>query len=311
MIYLPIAEMAVNPWLMVGLGALVGALSGLFGVGGGFLMTPLLMLVGVPAPVAVASGANLAAASAMSGVMGHVGRRAIDWRMALIILIGGVVGVTLGSFLFSFLSALGVIESVVRIAYVVLLGSLGGGLIWESGRALFLRSLGRPPPLLRRHNIAHGLPFKMRFPRSKLYISVLPPLVLGALVGVLSALMGVGGGFILIPIMVYALAMPSQVVVGSSLVQVLGLSAMTVFMQATLNNSLDIMLAGLLIVGGVVGAQFGVIVGRRLGGEQLRVLLGLLVLSVALRLALDLFNPPLDPFSIAHSAPRTLMMVLG
>lgn len=308
MIYLPIAEMAVNPWLMIGLGALVGALSGLFGVGGGFLMTPLLMLVGVPAPVAVASGANLAAASAMSGVMGHVGRRAIDWRMAAIILIGGVVGVSLGSLLFNLLSKLGVIEAVVRLAYVVLLGSLGGGLIWESGRALIRRSLGKPAPPMRRHNIAHGLPFKMRFPRSKLYISVIPPLVLGTLVGVLSALMGVGGGFILIPIMVYALAMPGQVVVGSSLVQVLGLSAMTVFLQATLNQSLDILLAGLLIIGGVVGAQVGVIIGRRLGGEQLRVLLGLLVMSVAVRLALDLIREPNDVFSIAHvislAAPR-------
>lgn len=297
-VYLPIAEMAVSPWFMATLGLIVGCLSGIFGVGGGFLMTPLLMLFGIPAPVAVASGANLAAASSMSSILGQFERRGVDLRMALVISGGGVIGVAIGSVLFAWLKSQGAAEATVRIAYVVLLGSLGASLVWESVRAI-LRSKNDPSTLEHKrtpNDFAHKLPFKMRFPRSRLYISVLPPLLIGVGVGVLSAIMGVGGGFILIPALVYIIHMPPNLVVGTSTLQVLITSCTTTFVQSIANGGLDLVLSGLLIVGGVFGAQIGVLIGRKLKGEQLRALLGALVLLVALRLGADLVFTPTNLF---------------
>ena len=300
-VYLPIAEMAVSPWLMATLGLVVGCLSGIFGVGGGFLMTPLLMLMGIPAPVAVAAGANLAAASSMSSVVGQFERRGVDLRMGLVISIGGIIGVGIGSLLFSWLKSQGAAEATVRIAYTILLGSLGTSLVWESLRAIAKTRAGGPPPNFRRstNDFAHRLPFKVRFPRSKLVISVIPPLAIGIGVGILSAIMGVGGGFILIPALVYIIHMPPNLVVGTSTLQVLITASATTFLQSAANGSLDLVLSALLIVGGVMGAQFGVIIGRKLKGEQLRALLGALVLLVALRLAADLVFVPSTLFELS------------
>ncbi|WP_395780681.1 sulfite exporter TauE/SafE family protein [Aquidulcibacter sp.] len=300
-VYLPIAEMAVSPWLMATLGLVVGCLSGIFGVGGGFLMTPLLMLMGIPAPVAVAAGANLAAASSMSSVVGQFERRGVDLRMGLVISIGGIIGVGIGSLLFSWLKSQGAAEATVRIAYTILLGSLGTSLVWESLRAIAKTRAGGPPASFRRstNDIAHRLPFKVRFPRSKLVISIIPPLAIGIGVGILSAIMGVGGGFILIPALVYIIHMPPNLVVGTSTLQVLITASATTFLQSAANGSLDLVLSALLIVGGVMGAQFGVIIGRKLKGEQLRALLGALVLLVALRLAADLVFVPSTLFDLS------------
>ncbi len=298
-VYLPIAEMAVSPWLMAGLGLIVGCLSGVFGVGGGFLMTPLLMLIGIPAPVAVAAGANLAAASSMSSILGQFERRGVDLRMGLVISLGGVIGVTIGSVLFGWLKSLGAAEATVRIAYVILLGALGSSLVWESVRAI-MRARGEGAPVLHKRmpdDFAHRLPWKVKFPRSRLYISIIPPLLIGIGVGILSAIMGVGGGFILIPALVYIIHMPPNLVVGTSTLQVLVTSCSTTFLQAAANGGLDIVLSGLLIAGGVFGAQIGVILGRKLKGEQLRALLGGLVLIVALRLAVDLAFLPTSLFT--------------
>jgi uncharacterized protein len=297
-VYLPIAEMAVSPWLMVGLGLIVGCLSGIFGVGGGFLMTPLLMLIGIPAPVAVAAGANLAAASSMSSILGQFERRGVDMRMGLVISIGGVLGVAIGSALFAWLKSLGAAEATVRIAYVILLGSLGSSLVWESLNAM-RRARNQGELVLHKrmpNDLAHRLPWKVKFPRSRLYISVVPPIMIGVGVGILSAIMGVGGGFILIPALVYIIHMPPTLVVGTSTLQVLVTSCATTFFQSVANGGLDLVLSGLLIVGGVFGAQVGVILGRKLKGEQLRALLGGLVLIVALRLAGDLALVPANLF---------------
>ena len=300
-VYLPIAEMAVSPWLMATLGLVVGCLSGIFGVGGGFLMTPLLMLMGIPAPVAVAAGANLAAASSMSSVLGQFERRGVDLRMGLVISIGGIIGVGIGSLLFSWLKSQGAAEATVRIAYTILLGALGTSLVWESLRAIAKTRAGGPAPSFRRSptDMAHRLPFKVRFPRSKLVISIIPPLAIGIGVGILSAIMGVGGGFILIPALVYIIHMPPNLVVGTSTLQVLITASATTFLQSAANGSLDLVLSGLLILGGVTGAQFGVIIGRKLKGEQLRALLGALVLLVALRLAADLVFVPSNLFELS------------
>jgi uncharacterized membrane protein YfcA len=305
-VYLPIAEMAVSPWLMAALGLIVGCLSGIFGVGGGFLMTPLLMLMGIPAPVAVAAGANLAAASSMSSVLGQLERRGVDLRMALVISAGGILGVGVGTLLFGWLKSMGTAEATVRIAYALLLGTLGSSLIWESLRAIAKarrtsqsREGVQINPSRAPRERSSRLPFQIRFPRSRLVISVIPPLLIGIGVGILSAIMGVGGGFILIPALVYIIRMPPNLVVGTSTFQVLITSCATTFVQAAVNGGLDIVLSGLLIVGGVIGAQFGVILGRKLKGEHLRALLGALVLVVALRLAADLVFVPRNLFELS------------
>ncbi|GIU67814.1 sulfite exporter TauE/SafE family protein [Candidatus Phycosocius spiralis] len=304
-VYLPIAEMAVSPWLMAAIGLIVGCLSGFFGVGGGFLMTPLLMLIGIPAPVAVAAGANLAAASSMSSVLGQFERRGVDLRLGLVISIGGIIGVSVGTLLFGWLKSVGAAEATVRIAYALLLGTLGSSLIWESFQAMTkarrrVSSEDGPVHIARlTRDRSSRLPFQMRFPRSRLVISIIPPLVIGIGVGILSAIMGVGGGFILIPALVYIIRMPANLVVGTSTFQVLITACATTFVQAVVNGSLDIVLSALLIVGGVIGAQFGLILGRKLKGEHLRALLGAMVVLVAVRLAADLIFMPRNLYELS------------
>lgn len=304
-IYLPIAEVSVNAFLVLGLGTLVGLLSGMFGVGGGFLMTPLLFFIGIPPAVAVATGANQIVASSFSGVLAHFRRRTVDLKMGCVLLSGGLVGAALGVLLFNHLRSLGQVDLLVRLFYVVFLGVIGGLMFVEGMTALRrsrkARLAGVTLPHRRKHRgWIHALPFKMRFRTSGLYISVLPPVLVGLGVGVLTAIMGVGGGFIMVPAMIYLLGMPTKVVVGTSLFQIIFVTAFTTLLHATTNFTVDIVLAVLLLGGGVVGAQIGTQIGMRLKAEQLRVLLAMLVLGVCIRLALDLLLQPSELFSLGY-----------
>jgi len=298
-IYLPIAELSVDVLLVLGLGAVIGVLSGIFGVGGGFLITPLLIFLGVPPAVAVGTGANQIVASSISGVLAHWRRGTVDFTMGLVLLLGGLGGSTLGAWLFGILKSLGQVDLFVSLTYVVFLGLVGALMLIEAINAL-VKSRRGPATRgkLHNHTLLHGLPFKMKFRRSRLYISALLPLGVGFLVGILSATMGVGGGFIMIPAMIYLLGMPTSIVVGTSLFQIIFVTANATFLQAWLNQSVDIILAILLVVGGVIGAQFGAKLGAKLRGEQLRGLLALLVLSVSLKLGFDLIVAPDDVYSI-------------
>ncbi|MEL7347270.1 MAG: sulfite exporter TauE/SafE family protein [Pseudomonadota bacterium] len=294
-VYLPIAEVSVNALLILGMGGIIGVLSGLFGVGGGFLMTPLLILIGIPPAVAVATGSNQIAAASFSGLLGHWRRKTVDVKMGMVMLVGGVLGSAIGVQIFAVLLEIGQVELVVSLLYVVFLGTVGGLMLWESLRAM--RRVRRGTARRRqRHNWMHGLPFRMRFRQSNLYISVIPPFAVGALVGVLAAVMGVGGGFIMVPAMIYLLGMATSVVVGTSLFQILFVAAFTTLAHAITNQSVDALLAILLIVGGVLGAQVGAQLGPRLRAEQLRILLALLVLGVCLQLAYDLLRLPDEMF---------------
>jgi uncharacterized membrane protein YfcA len=297
-IYLPIAEVSVNAPLLVALGALVGFISGLFGIGGGFLMTPVLVFLGIPPAVAVASMANHVAASSMSSVISYSRRRLVDFRMGGVLAGGGVVGAIVGVEIFRLLLLLGQADLVVALSYLVFLGVIGGLMLWESLQALLRRRRGeRPRPRRdRRPPWLYGLPFKMRFPSSRLFISVIPPILLGVFVGVLSAIMGVGGGFVLVPAMVYILRMPANVVVGTSLFQIIVTTALTGVLQAGRNQTVDIVLATLLLAGGVLGAQFGARASTRFRAEELRAVLALIVLLVGLRMGLGLFVTPDEPF---------------
>lgn len=299
-IYLPIAEMSVHWLIILAMGGAVGFLSGMFGVGGGFLLTPLLIFYGIPSEVAVATTASHITASSMAGALAQWKRRSVDLAMAGVLLAGGLVGTSFGVWLFKLLLEAGQSEFVVSAGYVILLGTVGGLMLSESLQALRAARSGNPLPSrpAQHHNWIHGLPFKMRFRQSRLYISVFPPLVLGFIVGILSAIMGVGGGFVLVPAMIYLLRMPTSVVMGTSLVQILCVTAATTILQATSNYTVDILLAGLLILGGVVGAQFGVRIGARMRGEQLRLLLAVLVLAVGARLLIGLVVTPEDIFSV-------------
>ncbi|PZO66843.1 MAG: permease [Paracoccus denitrificans] len=300
-IYLPIAEVAVNPFLLVSLGGIVGLMSGLFGVGGGFLITPLLFFIGIPPAIAVATGANQVVASSLSGLLAHLKRKTVDMRMGGILLIGGIVGSGLGVLVFNLLQRIGQVDLVVQLCYVIFLGSIGATMLRESLSALrAARNPGRRVRL-HKHVWVHKLPGKMKFRASGLYISVIPPIVVGLAVGVLAAIMGVGGGFIMVPAMIYLLGMPTKVVIGTSLLQIAVVSAFTTLMHAVSSNTVDIMLAVLLIVGGVVGAQIGTQLGNRLRAEQLRILLALMVLAVCGKLALDLFLRPDDLYSLSRT----------
>jgi uncharacterized membrane protein YfcA len=304
-IYLPVAEMSVHWLVLLGMGAGVGFLSGMFGVGGGFLLTPLLVFYGIPPSIAVATTSSHLTASSMSGAIAQWRKRAVDLKMAAVMLVGGILGSFAGVWLFGYLRRLGQIDLVVSAGYVILLGTVGGIMLEESIRALRAARSGATPPRRRpgQHHWIHGLPFKLRFRESRLYISVIPPLLLGFAVGVLSAIMGVGGGFILVPAMIYLLRMPTNVVVGTSLVQIIFVTATTTILQATSNYTVDVVLALILIVGGVVGAQYGVRAAAKLRGEQLRLLLALLVLGVGARLLFGLIVEPGDLYSIALGAP--------
>ncbi|MCV2882657.1 sulfite exporter TauE/SafE family protein [Actibacterium sp. XHP0104] len=298
-IYLPVAEVSVNLFLLLGLGGVVGMLSGLFGVGGGFLITPFLFFIGIPPAVAVATGANQIVASSVSGVLAHLRRRSVDLRMGTVLLIGGLIGSGFGIWLFNLLTRLGQVELLVTLCYVVFLGIIGLLMLVEGIRALSRQRKGAPPKRRQRGWI-HALPFKMKFRASGLYLSVIPPLVVGASVGVLAAIMGVGGGFIMVPAMIYLLNMPTKVVIGTSLFQIIFVTAFTTLMHAITNHTVDLFLALVLLLGGVVGAQLGSRIGVKLKAEQLRVLLALLVLSVCGKLALDLLLQPSELYSIAQ-----------
>ncbi|WP_444463358.1 sulfite exporter TauE/SafE family protein [Rhodobacter capsulatus] len=304
-IYLPIAEVSVDIFLLLGLGGLVGLLSGLFGVGGGFIITPLLFFIGIPPTVAVATGANQVVASSVSGVLAQFRRKAVDVPMGMVLQAGGILGSGLGILVFNWLTRLGQVDLAVQLAYVVFLGGIGAMMLQESLRALRrAKSPGAARPRDHSRKLVHRLPFKMRFRTSGLYISVIPPFVIGMAVGVLAAVMGVGGGFIMVPAMIYLLGMPTKVVIGTSLFQILIVSAFTTLLHAITNQSVDVMLALLLIVGGVVGAQIGTRLGAKLKAEQLRILLALLVLAVALKLGLDLVLPPTELYSLQTGASR-------
>ncbi len=297
-IYLPIAELSVNIFLILGLGGAVGLLSGIFGVGGGFLMTPLLIFLGVPAPVAVGTEANQIVASSVSGVLAHWRRGNVDIKMGCVLLAGGLVGSTIGVALFSLLRDLGQIDLVIKLSFIVFLGIIGSLMMLESVRTFLRTRSGARRGKLHQHNWLHGLPFKMRFRKSKLYISALLPFGVGLIVGVLSAIMGVGGGFIMVPAMIYVLGMPTAVVVGTSLFQIIFVTANVTFLQSVQTQTVDVVLAGLLLIGGVIGAQFGTRIGSRMRGEQLRGLLALIVLLVCLRLIVDVVIMPSELYSV-------------
>lgn len=298
-IFLPIAEVSVDAFLLLGLGGLVGVLSGMFGVGGGFLITPLLFFVGIPPAVAVATSANQIVASSVSGVLAHFKRKTVDLTMGMVLLAGGLVGSAIGVQIFNLLKAMGQVDLLVTLCYVVFLGVIGMLMLVESIRAI-KRARGRPAGRRERtkHTWAHNLPFKVKFRVSGLYISAIPPIVVGIAVGMLAAIMGVGGGFIMVPAMIYIIGMPTKVVIGTSLFQIIFVSGFTTLLHAYTNQTVDILLAVILLIGGVIGAQIGTQIGLKLKAEQLRILLALLVLAVCLKLGIDLLIPPAELYSV-------------
>ena len=302
LIYLPIAEVSVNAFLLLGLGGLVGVLSGMFGVGGGFLMTPLLFFIGIPPAVAVATEANQIVASSFSGVLAHLRRKTVDFKMGTVLMLGGLLGAAIGVVLFNYLKSVGQVDLLVKLCYVVFLGIIGGLMFFESLRAIRRTSRNlAPPKKSRQRGWVQKLPLKIRFRTSGLYISIIPPLILGVFVGILAAIMGVGGGFIMVPAMIYILGMPTKVVVGTSLYQIIFVTAFTTLLHATTNYTVDVALAVLLLVGGVIGAQIGTQIGTRLKAEQLRILLAIMVLMVCGKLALDLLIQPSELYSIGSA----------
>jgi len=300
-IYLPIAEMSLNIFLLIGMGAGVGFLSGMFGIGGGFLITPLLIFFNVPSAIAVGTSANQVIGSSATGAFSHFKRRTLDIKLGILLVLGGLVGSILGIQAFSLLRAVGQLDLIIALLYVLLLGGIGIMMAIESFRALMRRHQGRNPVLKRpgNHNWILKLPFKVRFRTSMIYVSIIPVLVIGFAVGALSSIMGIGGGFVLVPAMIYVLRVPTNIVVGTSLFQVTFVSAFTTVMQAITNQSVDVVLAFLLMVGGVIGAQYGTRAGRHLRAEQLRLLMAVLVLAIALRLAFQLFIKPDDLFNLS------------
>jgi len=298
-IYLPIAEVSVNAFLLLGLGGLVGVLSGMFGVGGGFLMTPLLFFIGIPPAVAVATEANQIVASSFSGVLAHFRRRTVDIKMGVVLQVGGLMGAAIGVVVFNYLKSLGQVDLLVKLCYVVFLGIVGSLMFIESLNAIRKsKSPTSGAPKKRQRGWVHTMPFKMRFRTSGLYISVIPPVLVGICVGILAAIMGVGGGFIMVPAMIYILGMPTKVVVGTSLFQIIMVTGFTTMLHATTNYTVDIVLAVLLLVGGVIGAQIGTRIGVYLKAEQLRILLALMVMAVCGKLALDLLIMPSELYSL-------------
>ena len=300
-VYLPIAELSVNLVVMLGLGAAVGVLSGMFGVGGGFLLTPFLMVYGIPPSIAVSTGANQIVATSVSGALAQWRRGNIDFRMGTVLIAGGVAGALIGVFLLKLLRAAGQAGLIISLTYVVLLGAIGALMLAESLRTIRRSRAGKPASARRpgQHSWIHGMPLKVRFPRSRLYISAIPPLLIGWVVGLLTAFLGVGGGFIMVPAMIYLLRMPTNVVIGTSTFQIIFVTAVVNVLQATFIQTLDVVLALILAAGGVIGGQFGVRAGQKLRAEQLRALLAVMVLAVALRLLLDLLLKPTELYSLA------------
>jgi uncharacterized protein len=301
LVYLPIAELPVNVLLMLALGGAVGFLSGMFGVGGGFLMTPMLIFAGVPSAVAVATGANPLIASSITGTITQYRHKNVDIKLGMYLLAGGAAGALLGVKIVRYLRQAGQFDLSVSLLYVVFMSVIGGLMLIESVRAIRKQRLG-PPVTMRRpahHYWVHRLPLKTRFQTSKLYISAVPPVVLGVIVGLLSGVMGVGGGFIMVPILIYILRVPTNIAIGTSLFQVIFVSAITTVFQAVWNQTVDIALAMMLMTGGVIGAHAGAAAGQRLRAEHLRLLLAILVLAVGLRLFAGLFAPA-DLFSVSR-----------
>ncbi len=301
-LYLPIAEVSVNAFLILGLGGMVGILSGMFGVGGGFLLTPLLFFIGIPPAVAVATQANTIVASSVSGVIAHLKRRTVDLRMGCVLLAGGLVGSALGVNIFAAMRSIGQVDLLVTLFYVVFLGIIGMLMLVESLSAIRKsRNSGGVVRQRKKHLWVHSWPLKVKFRTSGLYISVIPPILVGVLVGILAAIMGVGGGFIMLPAMIYLLGMPTKVVVGTSLFQIIFVAGFTTILHATTTQTVDMALAILLLVGGVIGAQIGTRWGTRLKAEQLRILLALMVLGVGILLALGLVLRPSELFSLGEA----------
>jgi uncharacterized protein len=302
-LYLPIAEMSISVIVYLALGATVGFLSGLFGVGGGFLLTPLLTFLGVPSAVAVATSTSHVVASSVSGAMTHYRRGNVDTKMGLVMLAGGLAGTYIGVDVVRLLRSAGLFELTVSLTYVIFLGIVGTIILVEGVNSSRQAQMpgGGSPRKSGQHSWIEGLPFKMRFPRSKLYISVVPPVIIGTFVGFMSAIMGIGGGFVMIPAMIYLLRMPTGLVIGTSLFQIVFVGALGTVLHAVENKTVDIVLAAILIGGGVIGAQFGTMAGEKLRSEHLRVLLGVLILLVAARMAFDLVVRPEDIFSLASA----------
>ena len=302
-IYLPIADIPVNIFLLLAMGAAVGFVSGMFGIGGGFLMTPLLIFVGITPAVAVASVSSHIAASSFSGALSYWRRRAIDPSLALVLMIGGTLGTALGVSTFTLLRSLGQLDLMIALSYVALLTSVGGVMFWEGLRAIMRARQGALPTVRRpgSHVWIHGLPLKMRFKRSKIYVSVIPVIGIGLLIGFLGAVMGIGGGFILVPLLIYILRVPTSTVIGTSMVLTLATMMIATMLHAVSNHLVDAVLALILMIGGVTGAQFGARAGQMIRGEQLRLLLGLLILAVGIRFAVELVIRPADLFTIRET----------
>jgi uncharacterized membrane protein YfcA len=300
-VYLPIAEISMNVFFLVGIGAAVGFLSGLFGVGGGFLLTPLLIFSGVPSSVAVASVTGQVVAASTSGALSYYRRGQIDLHLALYLVVSSIVGSVFGVGAFGLLRAAGQLDLVIALGFLLLLGFVGSLMLIESVRSMLKRRAGIVvrEKLPNQHNWFHKLPWRVRFKKSRLYISVLPVLALGVSIGFVGSLLGIGGGFILVPALVYLLRVPGNMVIGTSLLQVVSMMAVTTVLHAVTSESVDILLAFCLMVGGTVGAQFGASAGRYLRGEQLRALLAILVLAVAIRFGITLVLPPADTYSMA------------
>ena len=299
-IYLPIANMSVNALVIIALGGLVGFLSGMFGVGGGFLTTPLLIFYGIPPTVAAASASTQVTGASVSGVLAYTRRRGVDYQMGGVLVLGGMMGTAFGVVLFDILQRLGQIDTVINILYVLMLGSIGAMMANESLRSVLALRSGKPQPARKRrhHPLVASLPLRWRFYRSGLYISPLAPLVLGFLTGILTILLGVGGGFIMVPAMLYLLGMGAQVVVGTSLFQILFVTMAATMMHSLTTKAVDIVLAVLLLIGSVTGAQLGARFAQKLKPEYLRLLLSALVLLVAFRLALGLGWRPSEIYSV-------------
>jgi uncharacterized membrane protein YfcA len=299
-IYLPIAELPVNVFLVFAMGIAVGFISGMFGVGGGFLMTPLLIFIGISPAVAVASVTSHIAASSFSGVIAYWRRRALDFALALMLLVGGILGTMTGVWLFSVLRSVGQLDLTIGLSYLTLLGVVGALMIVESAQSIARARSGRPAEIRRpgSHTWIHGLPFKVRFKQSKIYVSAIPLWVIGFVVGFIGAIMGIGGGFLLVPALIYIMRVPTGVVIGTSMILTLVTMGSATVMHAATNHLVDAVLALILMVGGVIGAQFGARAGQKIRGEQLRLLLGILVLLVGLRFAFTLVLQPGELFSI-------------
>jgi uncharacterized membrane protein YfcA len=299
-IYLPVADLPVNIFLVLAMGLAVGFISGMFGIGGGFLMTPLLIFIGIAPAVAVASVASHVAASSMSGAISYWRRKAVDLALALMLLAGGILGTAVGVWLFTTLRALDQLDLAIGLSYVALLSIVGALMIAESVRAIIREQRGKPATPRRggTHTWVHGLPLKMRFKRSKIYVSAIPVWTIGFIIGFIGAIMGIGGGFLLVPMLIYFLRVPTSTVIGTSMMLTLITMAAATVMHAATNHLVDAVLALILMTGGVVGAQFGARAGQNMRGERLRLLLGLLVLAVGLRFAFQLIVQPGDLYSI-------------